>query len=175
MIKSKHVLVGFMVLSLLILDVALAWKVVSVETDNYRLQERIEVLEHENTELRKHVPDSIEKLIEAMIWVESRGDDRAYCKREEAAGCLQIRPIMLAEVNRICSMTNNGLAYEHEDRWDREMSIAMFHIWREYHHSADSLEKIARNWNGGPEGYVNRKTTQYWKKVKKQLKKLGSR
>ena len=173
MINSKHIMLGFLVLSFLILDVALAWKVELVETENCRLRERIEALEHENAELRKHVPDSIKKLIEAMIWVESRGDDHAYCKREEAAGCLQIRPIMLAEVNRICVMTNNGLAYEHEDRWDREMSIAMFHIWRKYHHEHDTLEKIARNWNGGPEGYIKHKTNRYWKKVKKQLKKLG--
>lgn len=173
MINSKHVIIGFMVLSLLILDVALAWKVESVETDNRRLQERIQVLEQENKELRDHVPDSIKKLITAMIWVESRGDNKAYCKREEAAGCLQIRPIMLAEVNRICALTDNGLSYAHDDRWDREMSVAMFHIWRKYHHRGDTLEKIARNWNGGPDGYVDHRTKRYWKKVKKQLKKLG--
>ena len=39
----------------------------------------------------------INPLIDAMILVESSGNDSAYCKSEEAVGCLQMRPIMLHE------------------------------------------------------------------------------
>ena len=40
-------------------------------------------------------------LVNALILVESNGNSRAYNKKERACGCLQIRPIMLREVNRI--------------------------------------------------------------------------
>ena len=173
MINSKNVIVGFLILALMTLDVGLALKVEQVEVLNIHLNERIDVLEQENEELRKHVPDSINKLITAIIWIESSNNDSALNKKENAVGCIQIRQIMLHEVNRICNMTDNGLFFDLDDRWSRDKSLQMFNIWRQYHHPNDTLEKIARNWNGGPKGYANRKTNRYWKKVKKQLKKLG--
>ena len=70
--------------------------------------------------------DSISMLIDAMIQVESKGNDSAYCKREEAVGCLQIRPIMLREVNRILAMQSSQKRYKLSDRWSRAKSIEMF-------------------------------------------------
>ena len=46
-----------------------------------------------------------------MIMVESEGNDSAYHKREKAAGCLQIRPIMVREVNRILGIQKSELEY----------------------------------------------------------------
>jgi hypothetical protein len=40
-------------------------------------------------------------LIAAIIQVESGGDTLAYNSKEDAVGCLQIRPIMVREVNRL--------------------------------------------------------------------------
>ena len=51
----------------------------------------------------------------------------------------------------------------------RKKSIEMFFIWKNYHHKNSSLEKIARNWNGGPNGYTRNCTKVYWNKVKKEL------
>ena len=59
---------------------------------------------------------NIEPLIEAMIMVESRGNDSAYSKKEEAVGCLQIRPIMVREVNRILEIQKSDLRYTLDDR-----------------------------------------------------------
>ena len=70
----------------------------------------------------------IEPLIEAMILVESEGNDSAYCKKEEAVGCLQIRPIMLKECNRVLELQNSNKRYKLHDRWSREKSIEIFHI-----------------------------------------------
>ena len=173
MINAKHVIIGFLILSLTILDVGLCIKIDQVEHKNIHLRERIEVLEQENEELREHVSDSIAKLITAIIWVESSNNDSALNRKENAVGCMQIRQIMLHEVNRICNMTKNGLFFILDDRWSRDKSLHMFTIWYQYHHPDDTLEKIARNWNGGPDGYTDRRTNRYWKKVKKQLKKLG--
>ena len=40
-------------------------------------------------------------LVKALIQVESSGRDNAHNISEDAVGCLQIRPIMVREVNRI--------------------------------------------------------------------------
>ena len=113
----------------------------------------------------------VEPLIQAMIMVESEGNDSAYHKGEKAAGCLQIRPIMVREVNRILKIQKSELEYTLEDRWSREKSIEMFHIVNSYHNKNSTYEEIARAWNGGPKWIKKSLTKRYWKRVQKQLKK----
>jgi len=113
----------------------------------------------------------VEPLIQAMIMVESRGNDSAYHKGEKAAGCLQIRPIMVREVNRILGIQKSELEYTLEDRWSREKSIEMFHIVNNHHNKNSTYEEIARAWNGGPNWAEKSLTKRYWKRVQKQLKK----
>jgi hypothetical protein len=108
-------------------------------------------------------------IISALIHVESSGNDSAYNKTEEAVGCLQIRPVMVREVNRILKKTGKEERFDLEDRWDREKSLEMFNIWREYHHPNSTDEVIARNWNGGPNGFNKESTLKYWKKVRGRL------
>jgi hypothetical protein len=112
-------------------------------------------------------------LLNALIFVESRGNDSAIGDRHlvgnEAVGALQIRPIMVREVNRICKRIGSHQRFALKDRFDRQKSIHMFMIWREFHHKDDSAEVIARNWNGGPHGYKKDRTLQYWNKIEKQL------
>ena len=81
-------------------------------------------------------------LIEAMIWVESRGNDSAYCKKEEAVGCLQIRPIMLLECNRILELKKISKRYALPDRWHRDKSIEMFYVVNQYYNKTNSHEVI---------------------------------
>lgn len=106
------------------------------------------------------------KLIQALIMVESSGNNNAFNASENAAGCLQIRPIMVREVNRILRKQGDTLKFDLSDRWNRDKSLKMFHIWREYHHPNSTDEVIARNWNGGPRGYEKESTIKYWKKVR---------
>ena len=112
-------------------------------------------------------------LLNALIFVESRGNDSAVGDRHlvgnEAIGALQIRPIMVREVNRICKIIGSHQRFTLKDRFDRDKSIHMFMIWKEFHHRDSSPEKIARNWNGGPKGYKVSRTEKYWLKVEKQL------
>lgn len=110
-------------------------------------------------------------LVEALIWVESRGKEDAYCKREDAVGVLQIRPIMVKEVNRILGLIGSTNIYTLEDRWNREKSIEMFNVVASYYHETSSYEKIARCWNGGPKGLQKKQTQKYWRKVQKRLHK----
>ena len=112
-------------------------------------------------------------LLYALIFVESRGNDSAIVDRHlvgnEAVGVLQIRPIMVREVNRICKRIGSHQRFALKDRFDRDKSVHMFLIWKEFHHKDSSPEKIARNWNGGPKGYKKDRTIKYWNKIEKQL------
>ena len=106
-------------------------------------------------------------LVDALILVESAGNPNAFCKKENAVGCLQIRPVMVREVNRILRKQNSDKRFTKEDRWDCGLSKEMFYIWENYHHENSSNEVIARNWNGGPRGYKKQSTEYYWHKVQK--------
>jgi len=112
--------------------------------------------------------DSRDELIQAMAFVESGGNPEIMGDLNLGApsvGLLQIRPIMVREVNRI--LKNQGLAkrYKNSDRNDATDSINMFNIWADAYHLNSSYEKMARNWNGGPRGYKKSATVHYWAKV----------
>lgn len=107
-------------------------------------------------------------LLEAMIQVESRGNESAIGDTHmdvPSIGVLQIRPIMVKEVNRILGKE----VYTLKDRSSREKSIEMFEVWKNHHHKNSSDEKIARCWNGGPLGYKYKGTNHYWSKVQQEM------
>ena len=116
-------------------------------------------------------------LVSALIFVESRGNDSAIGDRHivggEAVGALQIRPIMVREVNRILKIQKSDKRFKLKDRFERDKSIEMFYIWKNYHHKDSEPEIIARNWNGGPKGYKNSRTEKYWNKVEQQLNQVN--
>lgn len=118
--------------------------------------------------------DTTSKLIEALIQVESLGNDSAIGDQhlgEPSVGVLQIRPIMVREVNRILKKQKSEKRYKLKDRFSRDKSIEMFLIWKNYHHPEGGFETISRNWNGGPRGYKNKRTEPYWIKVQLELEK----
>lgn len=117
-------------------------------------------------------PKRIENLVNALIYVESRGIDSAIGDRhldEPSVGVLQIRPIMVREVNRICKRIGSHQRFTLKDRFDRDKSIHMFLIWKEFHHKDSDFETISRSWNGGPRGPKSSRTLKYWEKVEQQL------
>ena len=129
--------------------------VVEKEEKKIEVVEVVEVVEESN-------------LLEAMIQVESRGNEAAVGDTHmdvPSIGVLQIRPIMVKEVNRILGKE----AYTLKDRASREKSIEMFEVWKNHHHKNSSDEKIARCWNGGPLGYKYSGTDHYWTKVQSEM------
>ena len=115
-------------------------------------------------EVVKVTPIIQDRLIEAIIHVESRGDSMAYNAGEDAVGVLQIRPIMMREVNRLLKENK----YTLDDRWSKSKSIEMFNVIKD-HTTNPTNEILARNWNGGWSGYKKKSTLKYWQKVKTQL------
>jgi hypothetical protein len=110
-------------------------------------------------------PIAIDTLLMAVMAVESNFDSMAYNEKENAAGVLQIRPIMVREVNRLLGKDK----YTLKDRWSKAKSIEMFNVIRS-HTKNPTDEMIARNWNGGWNGHKKQSTIKYWNKVKKQFK-----
>ena len=107
------------------------------------------------------------KLIESIAVVESKLDSTAYSSKENAVGILQIRPIMVKDVNRILSIVGDSKRYTLEDRWSISKSIEMFSIYSCYYSlDLNNFENIARRWNGGPVGHRKKSTETYWGEVK---------
>ena len=143
-------------------------------------EKKVEIIELESKPIKPIVVEEIQipevdDLINALIMVESNGNDSAVGDThlgEPSIGVLQIRPIMVREVNRILKLKGTDYRYKLKDRWDREKSIEMFLIWKEFHHDDSDYEEIARSWNGGTKGPKNPRTYNYWKKVENQLASL---
>ena len=96
-----------------------------------------------------------DKLIEAIVRVESQGDSRAFNMIEQAVGPFQIRPIKLKDYNQ-----RTNADYQMKDCFDYDFSRQVFLFYAR----GKSYEQAARNWNGSGE-----QTTEYWNKIKAAL------
>jgi hypothetical protein len=94
------------------------------------------------------------RLINAVIQVESSGNTMALNITEKAFGAFQIRPIRLLDYNR-----NTGKKYIMEDCYNFEISKEIF-LYYAMRTTFIDYETIARKWNGS--GIT---TLDYWKKV----------
>ena len=132
----------------------------------------IDSLKHEidtlNWEQKIFYQNTNNEIISAIMFVESSYNNFAYNPNEDAVGCLQIRRCMVDDINRILERKNSLLRFNYNDRWSRKKSIQMFEIYRKYY-NLNTYEKIARCWNGGPNGLYKSTTTDYWNKVKTKI------
>lgn len=103
-------------------------------------------------------------IIRAISIVESGNNPSAFNSSENAKGLLQIRPIMVKEIN---IYTNYNLT--HKDCWDSIVSIEAFTAFQNTFNPTWNAELAARMWNGGREGYKKSSTDIYYKKVKNVL------
>ena len=55
-----------------------------------------------------------DRIINALIQIESGGNDNAYCIEEDAVGALQIRRTMVRDVNRILKRQGSEKRYEYK-------------------------------------------------------------
>jgi len=99
-----------------------------------------------------------DRLIKAVVYVESRGDTLAYNLIEEAAGAFQIRPIRLRDYNQ-----RTRKNYKLKDRYNFKISKEIF-LYYATQLNFWNYETIAKNWNGS-----GKETLKYWEKVKIQL------
>ena len=104
-----------------------------------------------------------ESLLDAIEWVESKGDQFAIGDNGEAVGAYQIHTIFVEDVNRIIGVE----FFLNEDRFNWWYSRIMTGIYLK--HYGGTLEDMARKHNGGPQGHLKEATKPYWEKVKERM------
>lgn len=102
-------------------------------------------------------------LLLACIKVESNGNPDAVNWAENALGLLQIREVMLTEVNRILTLQNVNKHYTRADCLDSLKSIEMFYIVQDFHNPTGDIFRGCEVWNG------KSKYHKYYSKVKKLI------
>ena len=111
-------------------------------------------------------------LYSSIVWVESKGNATARSK-DGSLGIVQILPVMVKEVNRICKAKGINKHFTLQDRLNPDKSEQMFWIYQEFYNpninwetiTMSEMETLARKWNGGPNGHKKGATKHYWKKV----------
>lgn len=106
-------------------------------------------------------PQSIQPyrdLMNAIGFVETKGNTLAYNEKENAVGIFQIRQVRIDDYNR-----RTGNNYALTDMFDETLSEKVF-LYFASKYKPNELEKIAKAWNGsGP------MTEYYWKRIKENL------
>jgi len=114
-----------------------------------------------------------EALINALIQIESNGNDDAVGDNGNAIGCLQIW-----RVYWIDAVERSDIGGSYKDCYNRDYAKKIVDAYmKRYAKEAwtnpkkFNAEKCARIHNGGPKGYKKKATLKYWAKVKKELNK----
>lgn len=114
--------------------------------------------------------DSIwNKLLQAIIYVESRGNLHAISSDGKSVGILQITPILVKDCNIYLKSKGHSKRYTLRDRHSREKSIEMFFLVQSRYNPERNIEKAIRLWNGGPK-YSTKATQKYYERVMKKYK-----
>jgi soluble lytic murein transglycosylase-like protein len=102
-------------------------------------------------------------LLSALIQIESHGNDHARGHHGEL-GALQIRPIMVRDVNRLM-----GTSYTHQQVTNRATAVFIANAYFAHYGRNLSDESLARLWQGGPRGAKKSSTRLYGKRVMREL------
>ena len=105
-------------------------------------------------------------LFSALIHVESNGNDFARGRHGEL-GALQIKPIMVRDVNRIM-----GTHYAHAQVTNRATAIFIAHAYLAHYGRNLSDESLARIWQGGPKALRRSSSRAYGRRVMRKLHSL---
>lgn len=136
---------------------------VSGELEHVDVEEETDIAWLEEQRWKESWEGQWDDLLYAMIEVESHGNPRALGKANDR-GILQITPVLVREVNRL-----SDVKYTHDDAWDVEKSKEMFYIIARHYCPDHDFEKMARIWNGGPQGHHKSCTRGYWAKVQQEM------
>lgn len=112
----------------------------------------------------------------ALIAVESSGDPAAIgdppspgygaASNGRALGILQIHAEVIRDVNRIY-----GTHYRHSDALNPARAKKICKLYLQAYAGRNATpERMARIWNGGPNGHKKQATVQYWRRVETKLR-----
>lgn len=107
------------------------------------------------------------RVINAIIQVESKGNAKAVSK--DCVGVMQIRPLLVRDVNEYLKIKGSSKCYTLNDRFSPEKSKEMFILYQKRYNPTNNEEKAIRLWNGGSR-YSVAKTERYYRKVLSHMK-----
>lgn len=81
----------------------------------------------------------LDVLAQALIFVESGGNDNAKSDISSASGPLQELFIFVDEANRLSALHKLDTHFDYSDRFDRQKSIDMFRLIQRYHNPDNSF------------------------------------
>ena len=104
-------------------------------------------------------------LFAAICMVESSNNPNAHNRGEDARGIIQVRAIMVRDVNRILGRDH----YTHNDAYNPTKARQMWFTYCHHYYPNGTDEEWARAWNGGPRGPQREATLGCWHKVRQHL------
>jgi len=104
-------------------------------------------------------------LLSALIQIESHGNDLARGRHGEL-GALQIKPILVRDVNRIM-----GTHYAHAQVTNRAVATFIAHAYLSHYGRNLSDESLARIWQGGPKAIKRSSSRAYGRRVMRELER----
>ena len=102
-------------------------------------------------------------LLSALIQIESGGNDLAKGRHGEL-GALQIKPILVRDINRIM-----GTHYAHQQVTNRATATFIANAYLSHYGKNLGDESLARLWQGGPRGAKKSSTRAYARRVMREL------
>lgn len=111
---------------------------------------------------------SMNKLIDAVVHVESHGNVDLVGDNGNAIGPMQIWKSVVDDINSWSDMK-----FTYDDRRSLQKSKQMFKLYVKHYGTKSRLNRqptmkdYARIWNGGPNGHKKTSTITYWNKVKR--------
>ena len=109
----------------------------------------------------------------ALIIIESTGNPLAFNQNEFAVGCMQIRPMVIADYNHY-----NKAKLQPREMFDVQTSVEVVMWYTEHYGTNKTLIEKIRIWNGGPNGYMKESTLSYknkYERIYNAVKKKDSK
>ena len=114
-----------------------------------------------------------ERFLDAIEWVESKGDANAIGENGEI-GAYQLTKAYVDDIDSIFQQKYGMSVFDYSDRYDKEKSRTMVILYFQHYGryivpEPTSWEPYARIHNGGPNGWKKDCTKPYWEKVKTRM------
>ena len=106
-------------------------------------EDKEETIVHDTIYVERDTTDEWMTFVNALIQIESNGNDSAVNYKTNAVGCLQLTPVCVYEVNKIIGTE----VFDLNDRYDRERSIAMFDVYQGYYNPDRDIHWALKLWN----------------------------
>jgi hypothetical protein len=104
-------------------------------------------------------------LTRAVAYIESRFKSNVINKKSGARGLMQITPVMIKEVNKICKKLNLPNHYTWTDAFDPYKSIEIWNIVQNYKNPEHYIDKACRIWFGIGVQYDGKTWEDYYTEI----------